>query len=201
MATTLILSTRNPSKALQIKDIFVELPVLIRTLDEEGIEGEVVEDGSTLEENASKKALFAAQRSGKPSIADDTGIFIDALDGLPGIRSARWAGEDATTEEILRFTLEKLRDVPESKRTASFRTVAVLAYPDGRTESFTGEVLGTVIFEPRTESHPKMPYSAIFVPAGQSKVWTEMTVEEENAISHRGQAFRKMREYVRQHLA
>ena len=195
----LILSTRNPSKANQIRAVFDGSFISIRSLDEADIEGEAIEDGSTLEENALKKACFAWERSNKWSVADDTGLFIDALNGEPGIFSARWAGEHASTEEIMQYTLERLRDVPPEKRTGAFRTYAVLVSPLGNSMTFVGEVRGRILEAPRVPCQPKMPYSAIFVPDGQPKVWAEMSTDEENAISHRGQAFRKVRAFIEQH--
>ncbi|HUQ30302.1 MAG TPA: non-canonical purine NTP pyrophosphatase [Candidatus Paceibacterota bacterium] len=191
----LILSTRNPSKALQIKALFDGSPLSVRTLADAGIEGEAVEDGATLEENAAKKAWYAHEKSDKKSwtMADDTGIFIDALGGEPGVYSARWAG-DVSTEEITRYTLQRLEDATD--RSATFRTVVVAVSPEGIEYTFAGEVRGTILTAPRVPPQPKMPYSPLFVPHGQDKVWAEMTTKEENAISHRGIAFRKARAFL-----
>lgn len=195
MATKIILSTKNPSKAEQITQVLSGLSVEILTLDEVGIKGEAIENGQTLEENAFKKARFAKQ-DGKWSMADDTGLFIDALDGKPGIHAARWAGEQASTEEIMLFTLGKLRNIPDKLRTATFKTVAVLISPDGQEYIFSGEVEGKIMTEPRTNPQPKMPYSPLFMPNGHNKTWAEMTVEEENLVSHRGKAFGKVRKFL-----
>jgi XTP/dITP diphosphohydrolase len=192
----LILSTRNQSKAEQIRALLGTLPLRLLTLDDVGIAGEAVEDGLTLEENALKKARFAQEQTGKWAIADDTGLFIDALGGQPGIHAARWAGRDKSTEEIMLHTLGKLRDVLPQDRTATFRTVAVAVSPQGKEHAFLGEVRGVLLPGPRCAPQPKMPYSAIFMPDGQPKVWAEMTVEEENAISHRGRAFSQLREFL-----
>ena len=190
----IILSTRNPSKALQIKAIFGGSLLSIQTLAEAGIGGEAVEDGMTLEANAAKKALYAHEcGDGSWTMADDTGIFIDALGGEPGVRSARWAG-DVPTEEITKYTLQCLENA--SDRSATFRTVVVVISPDGVEHTFVGEVRGTLLIAPRVPPQPKMPYSPLFVPNGQEKVWAEMTTEEENTISHRGIAFRKVRAFL-----
>lgn len=186
----IILSTRNPGKMGQIRALFAPLPnVTILSLGDARIEGEAVEDGTTFEENALKKAVFANERSGLASIADDTGVFINALGGEPGIRAARWAG-DVSTEEIMYFTLKKLEG--KADRSGYFKTAAVFMRPSGEHSVFLGEVRGTFLERPRTLCPPKMPYSAIFVPDGRDKTWSEMTIEEENAISHRGIAFRKL---------
>ncbi|MBI3442872.1 MAG: non-canonical purine NTP pyrophosphatase [Candidatus Sungbacteria bacterium] len=191
----IILSTRNHSKVEQIKALLRGLDVTIKSLDEAEIAGEAVEDGTTLDENAFKKAMFAWEHTRGWAMADDTGLFIDALGGRPGIHAARWAGREAKTEDIMNFTLEQLRDVPTGKRTATFMTMAVVVSPDGASRIFSGSVSGTLSTEPRTTCQPDMPYSAIFIPDGQEKVWAQMSVDEENAISHRGRAFRQVRDF------
>ena len=193
----IVLSTRNPSKVEQIKAVFADVPILVLTLGEAGIEGEAVEDGATLEENAMKKALFA-HRPGEWSMADDTGLFIDVLDGRPGIHAARWAG-DVSTDEITQYTLKQLDGAQD--RSAIFKTVVAVVSPEGEQRFFIGEVRGTILEAPRVKPQPKMPYSPLFVPDGSNKVWAEMTTEEENAISHRGKAFRLTREYLLKMLA
>ncbi|MEK7635378.1 MAG: non-canonical purine NTP pyrophosphatase [Patescibacteria group bacterium] len=197
----IILSTRNRSKIDQIKALLNGLDIQVLSLDEAGIEGEAVEDGATLEENAFKKASFASKQTGKWAIADDTGLFIDALDGKPGIHAARWAGDDLTTGQIRDFTLAQLKDVKEENRTATFTTVAVIVAPTGEKTVFSGSVKGKILSAPRAECQPNMPYSALFIPDGQSKVWAEMDVNEENRISHRGQAFRQVRDFFQSVLS
>lgn len=193
----MILATRNPSKADQIREMLAGSDFSILSLDEVEMQGDAVEDGKTIEENAFKKAYFAWEFTQMWSIADDTGLFIDALDGQPGVHAARWAGEDAATEDIMNFTLEKLKGVPSKKRTATFRTAAVVISPDAVTTVFIGKVKGAILTKPRTVCQPKMPYSAIFVPDGQKKVWAEMSIEETNKISHRGKAFEKVRDFLK----
>jgi len=188
---TIILSTRNPSKAQQIKALFADPRITVITLEEAGIEGEAIEDGQTLGENARKKVLHAKEAYGKNTwiMADDTGFYINALDGRPGIDAARWAG-DVTTEEITQHTLKQLEG--KDDRTATFKTVVCLLTPKGEELCFEGAVNGIILETQRVPPQPKMPYSGIFVPDGSGKVWAEMTTEEENAISHRGEAFRKV---------
>lgn len=190
-----ILSTRNPSKTEQIKAIFVGSPLSIETLTDASIEGDAIEDGETLEENAMKKARFAHEHgeSGSWAMADDTGLFIEALNDEPGIRAARWAGENIGTEEMMQYCLERMKDI--GNRSATFQTTVAIVSPEGKECSFTGEVRGHLLESPRTAPQPKMPYSALFVPEGQELCWAEMTIEHENEISHRGQAFRKARAF------
>lgn len=190
----IILATRNPSKALQIQAVFSGSDIQVRSLDDVGIEGEAVEDGTTLEENSFKKAWYAHERSNSTwTMADDTGIFIAALNDEPGIHAARWAG-DVSTEEITWYCLKRLEGAAD--RSAVFRTSVVLISPAGEKHVFTGEISGKILEAPRVPPQPKMPYSPIFVPNGGDLCWAEMTTEYENAISHRGIAFRKAREFL-----
>lgn len=195
----IILSTKNPSKAVQIQALLNDDTFEVITLADVGIHDDVIEDGDTLEANALLKARFGFEQTGACVVAEDSGLYIDALAGRPGIHAARWAGEEATTEEIMNFTLEQLRDVPTELRTATFKTVAVIIFPDGRTEVCSGELAGTILETPRTKCQPKMPYSPIFQPLGHTMTWAEMTTEEENAISHRGQAIRKIKTLLQQY--
>lgn len=193
----IVLSTRNPSKAEQIRAVFTGGPFTIQTLAEAGIEGEAVEDGQTLADNALKKAQFAHDHRPHMSdwaMADDTGFFIEALHGAPGIHAARWAGDHKSTEEIMEHALRLLDG--ERNRLAQFVTVVVVIDPFRGRRCFAGNVVGSILTAPRVEPQPKMPYSSIFVPAGQSLSWAEMSVEQENAISHRGKAFRQVRAFL-----
>ena len=192
----IILSTHNPTKAEQIKAVFNRMPVSILTLGDAGILGEAIEDGETLKDNASKKARYAFEHAppGNWVMTDDTGIFIKALNGEPGIRSARWLGEGASTEDVTSYCLKRLEGVGD--RSALFETVVALISPDGKEYFFNGQVQGTIINRPRVPAQPKMPYSPLFQPEGHHKTWAEMTVEEENRISHRGKAFRQVRQYL-----
>jgi XTP/dITP diphosphohydrolase len=191
----IILSTRNPSKAEQIKAIFSGSSFTILTLDDAGIVGEGIEDGVSLEENAFKKAFFSHHQSkGEWTMADDTGLFINHLNGEPGIKAARWAGENASTDEITTYTLKKLKGALD--RSARFETVVALISPGGKAYYFSGKIRGIILESPKTKPQPKMPYSGIFMPDQTNKVWAEMTVEEENLISHRGKAFREVRAFL-----
>lgn len=196
----IILSTRNPSKLFQIADIFKDSDLHIVSLAEAGIEGDVIEDGTTLAENALKKARFAYECAGKGvwTMADDTGLFIKALDGAPGIYSARWAGEDATTEEIALYTLKRIEGVVD--RSAYFETVVALIAPDGHEYFFMGKIEGTLLESPRVTPQPKMPYSHLFVPVWDTRSWAEMPVEDENLVSHRGKAFQSVKEFLKKEV-
>ncbi|MES2006976.1 MAG: non-canonical purine NTP pyrophosphatase [Patescibacteria group bacterium] len=195
------LSTWNPGKAEQIRALFVGTPIRILTLDDLKIEGEGIEDGSTLEENAGKKAAFAWGNTDKMWVmADDTGLFIEALGGEPGVITADWAGKEVKGEALRDFVLEKISQIPEGSRTAYWETVAVVRDPKGNAYSFTGKATGVLISEPRGPVQAGMPYSQIFIPDGSTKTWAEMSIEEENAISHRGKAFQQVREFLLKQL-
>ncbi len=193
-----ILSTRNPSKVEQAKAVFHDSSVSIISLDEAGIKGQATEDGTTLEENATKKAMFVhnQHKSGIWAIADDTGIFIDALGGKPGVHTADWNGGNKETIKMTEWILEQLKNVFD--RSATFKTAVVIISPQGAQYLFVGEVRGKILTVTREKTQPKMPYASIFVPDGSEKTWGEMTVEEENAISHRGKAFRQARNFLEQ---
>jgi len=189
----IVLATRNPSKTEQIKAVFHNSQFTIKTLTEAGIEGEAVEDGATLEENALKKARYAFRRLKEKQwvMADDTGLFIDALHGEPGVHSAYWGGRNLSTEQILAYGLERMKNIRD--RRATFKTVVAVISPEGKEYMFHAEVKGNLLETPRVKFQPKMPYSSLFVPEGFQKSWAEMSVDEENKISHRGRAFQKVK--------
>jgi XTP/dITP diphosphohydrolase len=194
----IILSTRNPTKALEIKTMLKEFNVNILTLSEAGIQGEAVEDGNTLEENAAKKIDYAGLQLNNRAVwimADDSGIFITALDGAPGIKAARWAGDDATTEEIMNYTLKQMSSIKD--RSATFRTAIVLQSPEGKKFHFEGVTAGQLAETPKTHPKPAMPYTAIFSPNGTSKVLAEMTIDEQKGVSSRGKAVLQVVEFLK----
>ena len=192
----IILSTRNPSKAEQIKAVFSGTHFNILTLTDADIQGEAVEDGDTLEANALKKAHYAQIHGPKGfwTMSDDTGLFITHLNGQPGIWAARWAGETASTEEITNHTLGKMKGAAD--RSARFETVVAIVDPEGNEHIFKGICEGALLDAPKAPAQPKMPYSPLFKPNGYDKVWAEMQTDEENAVSHRGKAFRAARAWL-----
>jgi XTP/dITP diphosphohydrolase len=192
----IIVSTQNPGKAAQIQ-VLLSIPRLeVVSLFELGILDDVEESGTTLEENAVIKTLFAHEKLGGYCVGEDTGLYIDALNGSPGIYAKRWAGESVTTEGIRNFVLEQLKNVPLKERTATFKTVAILITPDGTRHMFTGEMQGRILQTPRTACQPGLPYSSVFQPTGEDRVLSEMAVAEVNAISHRGVAFQALRNFL-----
>jgi XTP/dITP diphosphohydrolase len=195
----IIFATHNQGKIQEIREILKGLDVLVVSADEAGVHEDVVEDGKTFEDNALKKAEFVGRTSNEWAMGDDSGICVEALDGAPGIYSARWAGEGAPGHKWVELLFSKLEGVPEGKRGAWFETVAVLRSPTGQHWAFSGRVNGTIAVEPRGISHPRLPYDSVFIPEGETRTFAEMTKEEKNAISHRGRAFRKLRDFIQDH--
>ncbi|KKW33357.1 MAG: Non-canonical purine NTP pyrophosphatase [Candidatus Uhrbacteria bacterium GW2011_GWA2_52_8d] len=193
----LIFATHNPGKIEEMRQLVADLGMDVLSADEAGVHEDVEEDGTTFAENAFKKARFVASKTGEWAVADDSGIMIDALAGRPGVYTARWAGEGASDEELVRHTLEQLKDVEEGKRGASFHSVVALVSPDGEEQTFEGVVEGKVVFEPRGTHRPKLPYDVLFCPIGQNRTFAEMSDEQKNALSHRGRAFQKLKAFLR----
>lgn len=192
----ILFESYNRSKITQVKHMFEGLPVSIITPTDVGRSNQAIEDGKTCLHNALKKARFGHEITGGYVLAEDTGFYIDALKGQPGIYAQRWAGEHKTAEEIMWFTLDKLKHVPRTSRTAFFSTYVVYMYPNGDWICRKGVLFGKILMEPQCDLQPDMPYSAIFVPNGTCKVLAEMSPQEENAISHRGQAFQEIRDVL-----
>ena len=187
----LVLATRNAAKLEELRRILAPLlPVEVLGLGDVPAYEEVPESGATFEDNALIKAREAARRTGLPAVADDSGLAVDALNGMPGVLSARWAGSAASDEANLRLVLEQVGDVPDSRRGAAFVCAAVLVTPDGAEEVVRGEMSGTLLRAPRGTNG--FGYDPVFVPAGHTRTTAEMSPAEKDAISHRGQAFRTL---------
>jgi len=184
MALELVLATANPDKAREIQEIIGdELHLLERPA---GL-GEVAETGTTLEDNARLKAAAVTAHAGAPSVADDTGLEVDALGGAPGVWSARFAGPDATYADNFAKLLEALAGVPPERRTARFRTVALVRWPDGRETIGEGVVEGWIADSPRGTAG--FGYDPVFVPAeGDGRTFAEMDAADKHRLSHRARA-------------
>ena len=183
----LVIASANPDKVAEIAVVLEKLAVLIPR--PEGMP-EVVEDGENLEDNARLKAVAVCEFSGKPSVADDTGLEIDALEGAPGVYSARFAGPDATYHQNLEKVLHDLDGIQIGQRTARFKTVAIVRYPDGRELIAKGTVEGCIALNPSGQEG--FGYDPIFVPVeGDGSTFAQMG-EEKHRFSHRGRAFRNL---------
>lgn len=185
--TTLVLATANPHKTEEIRQVLSDFDVEL--LPRPSDVPEVDETADTLEGNALLKAYALAQATGVAAIADDTGLFIDALGGAPGVYSARYAGEGATFDDNVDKVLLELESVESPNRAARFRTVIAVAYPDGTSWWVDGVVEG-VILPGRLGEHG-FGYDPIFAPlSAEGRSLAELSPEEKNAISHRGNALR-----------
>ena len=192
----IIFATTNLGKLKEIKAILQDLDIEVISAQAAGITEKIKEDGKTLAENALKKAKYVAKKAKEWALADDTGIFIKALAGKPGIMSARWAGKKASDKKIINFTLKKLKNIPADQRQAYFQTVAALAAPDGRSWTFEGKINGQITLEPKGMLRSNLPYDAIFIPQGLNKTFAEIPVEQKNLLSHRAQAFAKLKKFL-----
>ena len=187
----LVLASANPDKAAEIRAILTAaVPGLDLTPRPAGIP-DVNETGTTLLENARLKAAAIAAATGEAAVADDTGLAVDALDGAPGVYSARFAGEGATYADNVAKLLKELDGVAPERRTARFATVALIRWPDGREVAATGEVEGVITTAPRGERG--FGYDPIFeATEGDGRTFAELLPVEKHALSHRGRAFRAL---------
>ncbi|MEV8632904.1 XTP/dITP diphosphatase [Streptosporangium sp. NPDC051023] len=191
-ANRLVLATRNAGKITELRQILADasVPVEIVGLEDFPEIGDVPETGLTFAENALLKANAVARQSGLPAIADDSGLCVDALNGMPGIFSARWAGKHGDDEANLELLLAQVSDVPKEHRGAHFACVAALALPSGEERVAEGAMHGVIVEVPRGTNG--FGYDPIFVPEGEIRTTAELPAEEKNAISHRGRAFRAL---------
>lgn len=183
--TRLVLATANPDKVVEISALLPGVDLVSRPSDIP----EVVEDGDTLEANALLKARAICAATGSPAVADDTGLEVMALGGAPGVWSARFAGENATYGDNVAKLIADLEG--ESDRTARFRTVAAIVAPDGEEIVVDGVTWGTIAIEPVGSGG--FGYDPVFIPDdGDGRVYAQMTLDEKNALSQRGRAFRAL---------
>lgn len=189
----LIVSSGNQHKIKEIKDILKELPIEVISKNEIGFEEfEVIEDGVTLKENAIKKAVELSKKVSGLVVADDTGLFVDALNGEPGVYSSRYAGENVTYEDNNNKLLKELLSVPDSKRTAKFVTVMALAQQGKVVQTIQGECNGKIAIQRFGEAG--FGYDPLFIVDEYNKTFAELGDEVKNEISHRANALKKLRE-------
>ncbi len=192
----IVAATQNKDKIKEIEAITKEFGMNVISRDEAGVpKFEIEEDGETFEENSFKKANEIMKVCGEITIADDSGLMVDALSGEPGVYSARYAGEDCTYEDNNRKLLASLKGVPYEKRTARFVSVITMVYPDGRKIVARGECDGHITEE--IKGTGGFGYDPLFVPEGFDKTFGELTPEEKNRISHRGKALMLLREKLK----
>ena len=187
----LLVATNNRGKLREYAELLKGLPFELTTLSEQGITQEVEETGSSLEQNAVSKATTYASLSGLTTLADDSGLEVDALGGEPGPLSRRYAGENVSDKERNDYLLAKLKDVPREKRTARFRAVIAIATPEGRLSIGDGVCEGIIAFGSKGEGG--FGYDPIFYLPELDKHMAELSLEEKNRISHRAKAVEKAR--------
>jgi XTP/dITP diphosphohydrolase len=194
-ADVLVLATRNEGKLRELARI---LGNQVTGLDAFPDAPDVPETGATFEANALLKARAIAQYTGLPAVADDSGLCVDALNGMPGVLSARWAGRHGDDHANLELVLAQVADVPDARLGARFVAAAALVVPKGDEWVVTGEVKGRLIRVPRGSGG--FGYDPIFQPDGSDLTTAEMTPEAKDAISHRGRAFRALAQYIQGRL-
>lgn len=190
----LLIASKNVGKIKELTEFLSDLPVQLISLKEVCIEQEIQEDGKTYKENSQKKALFFAKISGLPTIADDGGLEIDALGGVPGINSRRWLGYEATDEELIDHLQKISKKLPENNRNAQFKTVVSFALPNGKVWSFTGIVKGIIAKKPLIKRSKGYPYRSFFYLPKLKKYYfeTELLEEEKKIYNHRYKAVQKL---------
>lgn len=190
MMARVVLATNNAKKLAELRRLVADAGADLEVLGLADIPAydEPVEDGSTFEANALIKARAAVVASGLPALADDSGLCVDALGGMPGIRSARWAGPQKDDGDNLRLVLAQIDDVPGDARAAHFTCAVAFVDPGGDEQVVQRTWPGVLTTEPRGDNG--FGYDPIFVPAGQTRTSAEMSAAEKDAISHRGQAVR-----------
>ncbi len=183
---TLLLATSNPHKLEEFRAIFSDLPLRLLSLNDLQLDIDIEETGTTFAENAELKARTYAQPSGLLTLADDSGLEIDALGGMPGIHSARYLGRETSYEERFREILEQLKGLPMEQRTARFHCAIALAEPSGYTRVVEGVIEGVIANSPRGEHG--FGYDPIFFLPELGKTFAELAPEHKNRISHRARA-------------
>ena len=191
----LLFATRNPGKLSEIRVMLAGTDWQVVPLASVAPDLTVEEDGRTFEANAHKKAKLAAEKSGMWTMADDSGLEVDALDGEPGVHSARYCGPNATDADRNRKVLERMVAVPDDKRTARFRCVICLVSLDGHSMTFDGACEGRISYHVRGSAG--FGYDPIFIPDGQGKTFAELGLDVKNGLSHRARAIRKVVEHLR----
>ena len=184
----LVLATRNAGKTAEIRALLKDFPIEIRNLDDFGPIPEIEEDGTTFDENAYKKAHFAARVLGFPALADDSGLVVEALDGAPGVYSARYAGADASDTERSAKLLQAMAG--KTNRAAAFECVISIAVPEGPALTYEARCEGQITDQPVGENG--FGYDPIFFYPPLNKTFAQMTMAEKSSVSHRGKALHEL---------
>jgi XTP/dITP diphosphohydrolase len=194
----LVLATGNPNKQKEIMAALSDLPIMIRNQSEFGPVPEIVEDGETCEANAVKKATIIAKHTGILTLADDTGLEVEALEGAPGVYAARYAGENATYDDNCKKLLKELQRFTPGNRSARFVTVIAVVEPSGVVDVVEGGLEGEI--SETLSGTDGFGYDPVFIVPGLGKTLAQITLEEKNQISHRGRALAKVKDLLKQKL-
>lgn len=189
------MATGNRGKFMEIKELLQDTVAKLYTLEDFPEIPPVEEDGATFAENAVKKAQNAAQATGKPVIADDSGLEVGALGGRPGVYSARFAGEGAGDAENNAKLLREMADIPDGEGAAAFHCVVALCFPDGSCRTFSGELKGIILKEPKGAGG--FGYDPLFLVPEYGRTLAELPMKVKNVISHRGKALVGLKEHLR----
>ncbi len=198
MIDQLLVATGNIGKYVEISQALGGLPIELLSLQRVGIAEEPEESGYSYTANARLKALYFFDRTGIPTIADDSGLEVEALGGGPGPLSARFAGAGATDNDRMQKLLKALEDLEDPRRKAQFVCVIALAHRGGEIHEFTGRCSGRILREPRGLGG--FGYDPIFVPDSEARTFAEMAVQEKRSLSHRGRAIEQLRRYLEDQL-
>jgi XTP/dITP diphosphohydrolase len=189
MVNILVLATTNQNKVKEFQEMLGDFPVQIKSVADFGPIPECIEDGETFDDNAYKKAWHTAKILGLPAIADDSGLVVEALEGAPGVYSARYAGDDASDEDNCRKLLKEMKG--KKNRKAAFKCVLSIAVPSGPALTYEGSCEGTILEEKRGESG--FGYDPLFYFEKFNKSFAECNSKEKNEVSHRGRALAEFR--------
>lgn len=196
----IVAATGNAHKLAEIEAITAQFGLKVITKEQAGAgDLDVEETGTTFEENSLLKAEAIMKATGLPAIADDSGLEIDALNGAPGVYSARFSGEDATDASNNEKLLQMMADVPDAERGARFVSVVTLCYPDGTVLAARGECPGTILRELRGDGG--FGYDPLFLPEGFDRTYAQITAEEKNSISHRARALEGLKKQLETYIA
>ena len=200
---TLVIASTNPGKTAEIKDLLTDYPIHIKSLDDFGPIPPVVEDGETFDENAYKKASFVSRVLGLPALADDSGLVVEALDGAPGVYSARYAGENASDAQRCAKLLAAMKG--KTNRRAAFNCVISIAVPTGSALTYEASCEGLILETPVGENG--FGYDPIFYYPPFNKTFAELTRQQKSRVSHRGKALRELKDefdkvaiWIQQHM-
>ncbi|MGO5114911.1 XTP/dITP diphosphatase [Candidatus Avoscillospira sp. LCP25S3_F1] len=193
----LVLASKNKGKLRELQTMLRDIPVEVLLESQVGIDLEVEETGTTFEENSCLKAMAVMKASGLPAIADDSGLVVDALDGAPGVYSARYGGLDSD-EARTAYLLKNMEQVPDDRRTARFVSVITACFPDGREIQARGECEGVITREVRGDGG--FGYDPIFLVPSLGQTFGELPAEEKNRISHRAKALERFTEQLNKEL-